>query len=392
MKTLNDFKLKGKRVLIRLDLNSSIIKNKVELSMRFKEHAKTIIELVKKQAKIVILAHQGKKGEKEYLESLEQHAKILSKLIKKKVIYTNDLFGDKAINSINSLKNSEVLLLKNTRSWDGETQKLTPEEHSKSELVQRLSPYFDLFIQDALSVCHRSHASVVGFAYILPSCVGRVLQKELENLEKVNGKLKRPFTLILGGLKLEDYYGIMRKYIGSKQVDNILTTGAVSLIGELAKGTKLGKQEEFLEKKDLIKEIPNLRAYLDKIELPIDYAINVKNKRKEILVKDLPSNYAILDIGTKTIKNYVKIIKKSKTIFIKGSSGNYEKKGFEKGTKVILQEIGKTKAFSLIGGGDTTTAIQKYKIKNLKNISLSGGALLEYLANKKLPGIEVLNK
>jgi phosphoglycerate kinase len=372
MKTLDDFKLKGKRVLIRLDLNSSIINNKVELSMRFKEHAKTIIELVKKQAKIVILAHQGKKGEKEYLESLEQHSKILSKLIKKDIIYVDDLFGNKAINAIKNLKDSQILMLKNTRSWDDETKNLTSEEHSKSEFIQRLSPYFNLFIQDALSVCHRSHASVVGFAYVLPSCVGRVLQKELENLEKINQKLQRPFTLILGGVKIEDYFGIMDKYIGNRQVDNILTTGAVCLIGAIAKGIRLGKEEEFLEKKDLMKQVPKLRAYLDKIELPVDFAIDVNNKRKEILVKDLPSDYSILDIGAKTIKEYVKIIKKSKTIFIKGSSGNYEKPGFEKGTKVLLEEIGKSKAFSLVGGGDTTTAIEKYKIKNLKNISLSG--------------------
>jgi phosphoglycerate kinase len=390
MKTLDDFKLKGKRVLIRLDLNSSIINNKVELSMRFKEHAKTIQELVKKGAKIVILAHQGKKGESEYLESLEQHAKILSKLIKKKIIYVNDLFGSEAINAINSLKDSQVLMLKNTRSLDDETKKLTPEEHSKTEFVQKLKPYFDLFVQDALSVCHRGHASVVGFAYVLPSCVGRVLQKELENIEKVNKKLKRPFTLILGGVKIEDYYGIMNRYIGGREVDYILTTGAVCLIGALAKGVKLGKEEEFLEKKDLIKEVPKLRAYLDKIEIPIDFAIDINGKRKEISIKDLPSNYPILDIGTKTIKEYGKIIKKSKTIFIKGSAGNYEKSGFEKGTKILLQEIGKSKAFSLVGGGDTTTAIEKYKIKNLKNISLSGGALLEYLAGKNLPGLEVL--
>jgi len=392
MKTLDDFKLKGKRVLIRLDLNSSIINNKVELSMRFKEHAKTIIELVKKQAKIIILAHQGKKGEKEYLDSLEQHSQVLSKLIKKDIIYVNDLFGNEAINAIKNLKDSQVLMLKNTRSLDDETKNLTPEEHSKTEFIQKLSPYFDLFIQDALSVCHRSHASVVGFAYILPSCSGRVLEKELKNLEKVSNKIQRPFTLILGGLKLDDYYGILDRYTGNKEVDYILTTGAVCLIGTLAKGIKLGKEEEFLEKKDLIKQVPKLRAYLDKIELPVDFAIDINGKRKDISIKKLPSDYLILDIGIKTLKQYIKIIKKSKTIFIKGSSGNYEKPGFEKGTKVLLEEISKNKGFSLVGGGDTTTAIQKYKIKNLKNISLSGGALLEYLAGKPLPGIEVLKK
>lgn len=390
MRTLNNLELRGKRVLIRVDLNSSIINKKVENSLRFIEHSKTIKELIKKRAKIVILAHQGKKGEKDYLESLEQHSKILSKLIKKKVNYVDDLFGENSINSIKKMREGEVIMLKNTRSWDGEIEKLNPKEHSNSEFVKKLSPYFDIFIQDALSVCHRSHASVVGFPYLLPSYIGRVLEKELNNLKKIDKEIKRPFTLILGGIKLEDYFGILERYTKEKKVDYILTGGALCILATFSLGIKLGKEEEFLEKKDLLKYSEKIKEYLNKLELPEDYAIEINGKRKEISVKELPSNFLILDIGSKTIKRYSEIIKKSNTIFIKGSIGNYEKKGFEKGTKTILNEISKSKAFSLIGGGDTTTAIKKYKIKNLKNISLSGGALLEYLAGKNLPGLEVL--
>ncbi len=390
MRTLDDVELKGKRILIRLDLNSSIINNHVEKSLRFTEHAKTIKELVKRKARIVILAHQRDKGDKEYTESLEEHAKILSKLINKKIIYVNDLFGEKAINAIKNLKNSDVLMLKNTRSWNGETKKLTPKQHSRSELVQKLSPYFDLFVEDALSVCHRSHASIVGFPEVLPSYVGRVLQKELENLNKLDKKIKRPFALILAGIKINDYFDIIEKYTKEKKVDYILTGGAICLIALYAKGIKLGFHEKILREKRFLKLSEKIKSYLNKMILPVDLAIDFNGKRKEIKISDLPTNYPILDIGTKTIEQYSDIIKKSKTIFVKGSIGLYEKKGFEKGTKILLKQIAKSKAFSLIGGGDTTTAIQKYKIKNLKNISLSGGALLAYLAGKKLPGLEVL--
>jgi phosphoglycerate kinase len=390
MKTLGNVELKGKRVLIRLDLNSSIINNHVEKSLRFTEHAKTIKELIRRGAKVVILAHQRDKGDKEYMESLEEHAKILSKLVNKKIIYVNDLFGEKAINAIKNLKDSEVLMLKNTRSWDGETKKLNQKEHAKSEFVQKLKPYFDLFVEDALSVCHRSHASVVGFPEVLPSCVGRVLEKELENLQRLDKKIKRPFSLILGGVKINDYFGIIEKYTNEKKVDYILTGGAVCLVALYAKGIKLGYHEKLLREKGILQLSGKIKPYLNKIILPVDLAIDFNGKRKEIKISDLPTNYPILDIGAKTIEQYSKIIKKSKTIFVKGSMGLFEKKGFEKGTKILLQEIAKSKAFSLIGGGDTTTAIQKYKIKNLKNISLSGGALLAYLAGKKLPGLGVL--
>jgi phosphoglycerate kinase len=390
MKTLDDFDLKGKRVLLRIDLNSSVINKHIQNSLRFQEHAKTVKELIRKGAKVTILVHQRDKGDKEYTESMEEHAKILSKLIGKKIIYVNDLFGKKALSAIDSLKDSQVLMLKNTRSWSGEKRKLTPKEHSKTEFVQKLKPYFDLFVQDALSVCHRSHASVVGFPYALPSCVGRVLQKELENLEKVDKNLKRPFTLVLGGVKIGDYFGVMDRYMKENKIDYILTGGIVCLVAAYAKGIKLGYSEKLLKEKDLLKYGEKTKLYMNNIVIPIDFAVDFMGKREEVLTKDLPSDHPILDIGSRTIKQYSKIIKHSKTIFIKGSMGNYEKKGFEKGTKELLKDISKSRAFTLVGGGDTTTALQKYKIKNMKNISLSGGALLEYLAGKKLPGIEVL--
>jgi len=390
MNAFDDFDLKGKRILIRIDINTSIIKNKIQENLRFKEHAKTLKEISKKRARIVILAHQGKKGSKEYRDNLKQHSKILSKLTKRKIIYVDDLFGEKAIKAIKNLGEGEMILLKNTRSWIGETKKISPKKHSQGLFVKKLKNYFDLFIQDSLSVCHRNHASIVGFPYVLPSCQGRVLQKELEAIDKINNEIKKPLVLLLGGKKIKDYLGLIEKYNKEKKLQYILTTGIFSLIACISKGINLGIENKLL--KPQLNIISKIKPLKNKLILPIDFAIDINGKRKEIDIDEFPSEYKVLDIGEKTIKEYRKIIKNSKTVFVKGTAGNYEKKGFEKGTKILLKEVGKSKTFSLVGGGDTISAVEKYKIKGLNHISLSGGALLEYLAGKKLPGLEILNK
>lgn len=392
LKTLNDVSLKGKKVLIRVDLNASIIKGKVQKGPRFRRHSATIKELIKKGAKVVVLAHQKRKENPEYRESLKEHAEILSEFIGKKVDYVDDLFGKQAVEAIKKIKPKEVILLKNTRSYKEETLKKNPRQHSRCEFVKTLAPLFEIFVQDALSVCHRSHASVVGFPEVLPSYVGRVLEKELESIDKANKNLKRPLTLILGGAKIGDYFGLIKRYIDEEKVDYILTTGVLCLVAMAVKGVNMGKQNKILEEQGLLKNAKEIEKYLYKFSFPKDFAVEFKGKREEISVEDLPSDFQLLDIGKETIEKYTQIIHKSKTIFVKGSAGNYEREGFELGTKSLLKEVGRSKAFSLAGGGETTTAIEKYKVKGISHISLSGGALLQALSGELLPGVEVLKK
>jgi len=392
MKTLADVKLKGKKVLIRVDLNASIIDGKVQKGPRFRRHAATIKEISQKGAKVVVLAHQKRRENPEYMESLEKHAQILADLMGKKVHYVDDLFGKEAIEAIKNMKPKEIILLKNTRSYKEETIKKSPHRHSKCEFVKKLAPLFDIFVQDALSICHRSHASVVGFPEVLPSYVGRVLEKELASIAKANKNLERPLTLILGGAKIGDYFGLIKRYIEEEKVDYILTTGVLSLVAMAVKGVNMGKQNKILQDQGLLKNAKEIEQYLYKFSFPNDFAVEFKGKREEIAIEDLPTDYPLLDIGQATIEKYKKIIEKSKRIFVKGSAGNYERKGFDSGTKQILAEVGKSKAFSIVGGGETTTAVERYKITGINHISLSGGALLQALSGEKLPGIEILKK
>ncbi|MEM7826830.1 MAG: phosphoglycerate kinase [Candidatus Aenigmatarchaeota archaeon] len=377
---------KEKCVLIRVDINSPVVNGKIAMNDRIIAHAKTIKDLAKKGAKVVVLAHQGRPGDEDFLD-LEQHAKLLTRLVRKNVKYVDDLYGEKAIKSINDMKPGDIILLKNVRSIKEEMLNLSPEEHAKSAFVKTLAPLFDYFIQDAFSVCHRSHASVVGFPFVLPSYAGPMLEKELSALKRI-GEVSEA-TFILGGAKPEECIALL-KYATRKKKNKILTTGVFSLYCLSAAGYKLGEEEKILDKR-IVEELKGI----EQVIMPIDFAVEgEKSKRKEISLEDLPTEKLIFDIGKRTIKEYKKIIEKSKIIFLKGPAGKYEDKRFQLGTREIFKAVAESKAFSIVGGGNTIDAINKFKILKSKfsHISLGGGALIDYIAGEKMPGIEVLNK
>lgn len=397
--TLDDIDVKEKTVLLRVDINSPFDSStrKISDNERIREHAETIKELADEKAKVVVLAHQGRKGDSDFI-SLEQHADLLSKHVGKKVEFVNDIIGEKAIERIKNLKDGEILLLDNVRFLDEETQELTPEEHAKSKLVKILSPLADIFVNDAFSAAHRSHASIVGFTQVLTSVAGRVMEKEIKSCEKVLNP-KRPTAFVLGGAKPEDCLSIMEYMFKNKSLDIALTCGTVGELFLIAEGYEVGDATtEFFKTKGFLDLLPKAKLlienYKDKIMLPIDVAVEENGRRKEVKVNELPSESQLLDIGTETVGNYSKILKKAKTVIVKGPAGVYEKPGFEIGTRLILESIAKTNAFSLICGGDTGVAMEKLRIDASKfsYVSIAGGALITYLSGKPMPGVEALRK
>jgi phosphoglycerate kinase len=397
-KTLDDFQVKNKVVLVRVDFNSEIDPQtkKVTSDVRIKAHAEsTLKELAEKGAKTVILAHQGRKGDPDYTP-LKQHAEILQKILKCPVKYVDDVFGEKAKNAIKNLKGGEILVLENVRSWDGETKSGTPEQHSKTELVQNLAPLADLFVNDAFAAAHRGHVSMVGFTAVLPSAAGRIMERELKSLSKALEKPEKPSVYVMGGAKADDSLEISKYVLGNGIADYVLVGGVTSQLFLAAKGFDLGKKNmDFLAKKELTGLIPGIKAlmeqYGDKVVVPVDVALDVNGKRKEISVKQLPTEYSIFDIGAKTVENYSKIISNAKSIVVSGPMGVYENKEFNYGTKKVFEAIANSKAFSLAGGGNTIAAIQEYGLsKKIGYISTAGGALIEFLMGKKLPGVAAL--
>lgn len=391
MKGMDDFDFYGKRVLIRVDLNSPVENGKVIFNERFVEHGRTIEELVEKNAKIIVLSHQGRRGRDDFI-SLRQHGEILSKMIGRNVKFVDDVYGRKALREIGKLGKGEILLLENVRFLKEETMNLSAEEHAKGDFVRILSENADIFINDAFSVCHRSHASVVGFPVVMDSCIGRVLEKELNALKRI--EMRRNALFVTGGNKVIDVVRVLENMFEMEELDKVLTGGLVANFFLHLEGFDLGKVNiESLKEFEGIFDVGRriLREHGNKIHLPKDLALDC-GFRKEIKIEDLPVEEKILDVGRESANKYADIIENSELVIFKGPLGLYEKKGFEIATKIVLGAMKRCGGFTIIGGGNSTDALKKlgFRKEEFSHVSLGGGALITYLSGKRLPGLEVL--
>ncbi len=370
-KTIDDFNLQGKRVLLRVDINSEIINNRPIMSDRIKLHSQTISLLKKRKAKVIVIAHQSNPGKYDFT-SLKNHVRLINKYTKIK--FVKDIIGKKAENGINNLKDGQAILLENIRFLKEE---FTPSKTNK--LTKFFKDKIDIYINDSLSVSHRDQTSITIFPLIFKSAAGPVLINELRNIEKIKFK---DSLYILGGNKIEDVMLLVNR--------NILSTGLFSVLCLIAEGNNLGLENKALRKQ--MKYLKTIKKNLPHIKTPIDLAFSIKGKRKEINLNELPTNHLALDIGAKTIEYYKREIRKARRIFWKGTAGNIDIKGFSTGTISLLKEIEKSNAFCVIAGGHSSTAIDRFHInrKKIGYISISGGALLYYIAGKKLPGLEAL--
>ncbi|MFH0712045.1 MAG: phosphoglycerate kinase [archaeon] len=394
MKILNDFDFKGKAVLVRSDLNCDVRVSqvagrrsqvaKVIESERVRASAETIKELKRKGARVVVVAHQGRKGKGDFV-SLKQHCRLLNKYVK--VRFVEDVCGALALSEIGKLKGGEVILLENVRFVADEDK---PEKGKRNELY-KLVGVCDYFVSDAFSVCHRAQASVVLFPRYLKSFTGRLLEREVDALKKI--KLKN-CLYVLGGAKPADNMKLLSAEVRSQKSEvrnKILACGLFGQMCLIASGKNLGAQNKYLKSvvdgyDGILKE---LKGRLKNVEMPIDFAVKVGGRRVELAVEDFPSEYEIFDIGKKTREKYVGEIKKAKAVFMKGPAGDSADDKFAKGTVALLRAVSKVD-FSLIGGGHLNDTIKKYRLKGFGHVSLSGGALLSYIAGEKLPGILAL--
>ena len=395
--TLDDFDVENKTVLLRVDFNMPLDKETFEIldTTRIERVLPTINELVDKNAKTVILAHQGRQGSWDFM-SLERHAKALENLLGEGVEYCDDIFGEKAKNAIKNLQNGEVLLLGNVRRFDGETDKKSAKEHSQSELVQNLYPLADIFVNDAFAAAHRAQCSLIGFTTVLPSCAGRLLEKELTTLGEIMTDPKKPSVFLFGGAKFSDVVKTIEKLLENKTADKVILTGLPANAFLKAQGVNLGdKNEEMLAKEgtpENYEEIKQLLAkYKDNIYLPTDFAVEENTNRNEIDTSELPTQYNLFDIGEKTIENFKNIIDDAKTVFLSGPCGVFENPLFMKGTEEIFKYISGIDTFSIAGGGHTVAAIEKLGLdQKMSHISTGGGSLEKFMMGEKLPVVEAL--
>jgi phosphoglycerate kinase len=397
--TLDDFDFENKTVLLRVDFNMPLDKNTLNIldKTRIVRVLPTINELIKKNAKTVIIAHQGRQGSWDFI-NLERHAKALSKLLNKDVKFIDDIFGEKAKNAIKNLQKGEVLLLDNVRKFDGETEKKSAEEHAQSALVQNLYPLADIFVNDAFAAAHRPQCSLIGFTDVLPSCAGRLMEKELTTLGEIVEKPEKPSVFLFGGAKFSDVIVTIERLLENKTADKILLTGLPANAFLKSEGIKLGnKNEEILAKEgtpENYNEIKKLLTkYKDNIYLPLDFAQQQNTDRTEIDISQLPTNFNLYDIGEKSIEKFKNVLLDAKTVFLSGPCGVFENPVFMKGTKEIFTFVANSDVFSIVGGGHTVAAVEQLGLnKKISHISTGGGSLEKFMMGEKLPVVEALKK
>ena len=397
--TLEDFNFKEKAVLLRVDINSPMEKESKNIinDSRIRRVVPTIRELMGKKAKVVILAHQSRKGKWDFTP-LDKHAKHLERHLNHPVEYVNDIYGDEAKNAIRSMKAGNVLLLGNVRELDCETAKADFKGHANSDLVKELRPLLDYYISDAFGAAHRSQCSLVGFPMVMPSASGRLMAKELFALDSIFSEPRRPSVFMLGGAKFGDVSKMIDHVLGTELADTVILTGLAGNAFCMARGTDIGEASAEILKEELTDE--NLQAardvmskYGQRILLPSDVSVERNGKRANVMVGDMPSAEPALDIGIDSIEKFKKVIMSSKTSFMSGPSGMYEKEGFEDGTKELMNAMIESKGQSVIGGGHTVGAADKFGLTDsFSYVSTAGGALESFLLGESLPAVDALRE
>ncbi|MDI6602957.1 MAG: phosphoglycerate kinase [Patescibacteria group bacterium] len=390
MKTLRDFNVKNKKVLVRCDFNVPLDeKGNILDDFRIKQTIPTIKYLAKRGAKIILMSHLGE-PEGKVVESLRLTPiqEKLKEYLDYSITKTNDCIGKETKKRVLEMTSREILLLENLRFHQ-------EEKKNDENFVKKLAKLGDIYINDAFGVCHRSHASIVGIPKYLPSGAGLLLEKEIRILSKVLKKPWRPLVAIIGGVKISSKIKVIEKFL--KKADHLLLGGEIANAILAVKGILLSQP---IPEPEVIKTIEKIDLTCPKLHLPVDIFISLavlETGLKEGYLRQggpgqIKKEEKGYDIGPETVKIFSRIIKTAKMIFWSGPLGMFEEEKFAKGTKEIAQIIARNHlAFKIAGGGDTVLALNKFDLfDKFDHISTGGGAMLEFLSGKKLPGLEAL--
>ena len=391
-KTIRDYDLEDKKVIIRCDFNVPIKDNKITDDNRIKMSLETIRYAIDNNAKVILMSHLGRVETKQDKEknSLKIVADRLSELLNQNVIFIDETRGKKLENAINSLKRKEVLLIENTRFEDLNGQK---ESKNDPELGKYWASLGDIFINDAFGTCHRAHASNVGIASNLQNGIGFLVEKEIKEISDTLENPDRPFTVILGGSKVKDKIKVIENLV--KIADYILIGGGMAFTFLKSEGYEIGSSLLDIENLEFCKNI--LEQYGNKIILPVDTVCSKEiteiSSFYEKDINNIENDDIGLDIGSKTIEIFKKVIEKSNTVIWNGPVGMFEMTKYSKGTKGICEALKLNKGKKIVGGGDTASAVINFGYKDyMTHISTGGGASLELLEGKILPGIGVIDE
>ena len=404
IRTLDELDVKGKTVLCRVDINQPVDRAKGTLKSvnRIRACVPTVRELSDKGAKVVLMAHQGSDIEYKNFYTTRPHARVLSELLGREVKWIDDVCGPAARAAIAALREGEVLLLDNVRFVAEEQTlfemklRLTHEQQAKTLLVEKLAPLGDLYVCDAFAAAHRDQPSLCGFEQVLPSAMGRLFEKEYCTVSEVMEQPARPCVFVLGGAKISDAFLMMNTVLSRGVADRIVTGGLVGNIFLAALGQEIGQgsvdfilKSNYGEYIDKAKEV--YAQYGDKIVLPEDLAWVENGERKEAVLGQVPAAIGAVDIGHKTAETYGALIRSAGTVFVNGPMGVFEKPETEYGTRAVWEAIAETKGHSVLGGGDSITATEKFGLtEKMGYICTGGGALIRFLTGEELPVVRAL--
>ena len=388
-KTVRDIDLKGKKVFVRCDFNVPMDENQnITDNTRIVAALPTIKYLLEQNCKIILASHLGRpKGEFKPEFSLKPVAKELSKLLNKEVIMAKDVIGEDAMKKASELKEGEILLLENVRFHREETD-------NDPEFAKKLASMAEVFVNDAFGTAHRAHASTAGIADYLPAVAGFLIEKELKFLGEAINNPERPLVAILGGAKVSDKIGVIDNLL--EKVDTLMIGGGMTYTFFKAQGYEVGKSICELDKLDLAKELMEKAKNKGvKLMLPVDTKVgkeySADRESRTVESTEIPADWEGLDIGEETIKLYSEELQKAKTVIWNGPLGVFEFPQFAIGTNAIAKVLADLDATTIIGGGDSAAAVKKAGLEDkMTHISTGGGASLEFIEGKKLPGIECL--
>jgi phosphoglycerate kinase len=393
LKTIDALELAGKRVFIRVDFNVPLDGGKVADDARIRAALPTIQHAVKARAKVILASHLGRpKGKPEDREklSLEPAAERLSELLRQDVILADDCVGDGVKKLARDLKEGQVLLLENLR--------FHPEEEKNDEnFAKELASLADVWVMDAFGTAHRAHASTAGMArFVEEKAAGFLVKKELDYLGKALGSPARPFVAVVGGAKVSDKIKVLENLIAKS--DAVLVGGAMAYTFLAAQDVPVGKSLVEKDKLDLARQILE-RAAAKKVDflLPVDHVCGAEPKEtaKRVVVNDraIPADLMGLDIGPKTLDRYRQRILAAKTVFWNGPMGLFEQKPWAEGTFGVAKAMAETQAVTVVGGGDSAAAVEQAGlVDRMKHVSTGGGASLEFIEGRELPGIQALEE
>nr|WP_285847279.1 phosphoglycerate kinase [Sporosarcina luteola] len=387
--TIKDIELNGKRVFCRVDFNVPMENGEVTDDTRIRAAVPTIEFMAEKGAKVILASHLGRpKGEVNEDMRLTAAGKRLSELLGKNVKKLDASIGEEVEQAVADMKAGDIILLENVRFHAGE-------EKNDSELAKKFADLADVFVNDAFGAAHRAHASTAGIAEFIPAVSGFLLEKELEVLGKALSNPERPFTAIIGGAKVKDKIGVIDNLLDN--VDHLLIGGGLSYTFTRAQGYETGNSLVEEDKIELAKSfIQKAKEKNVKLHLPIDAvvadAFSESANVKTVKIDDIPEGWMGLDIGPETADLYADVIKNSKLILWNGPMGVFEMEPFAAGTRKVALAMAETEAYTVIGGGDSAAAVEKFDVADkMDHVSTGGGASLEFMEGKELPGVTALN-